>query len=148
MAWWPVAGIPSAFPPPDARPRGTGWNGRGRRGTAGAADRPFAHVTADERARVGMGRDAWGDGGSVCKTAGITSAAAGGGAVGQFDLHQVAEPPAGLADVTPCAHSQPKQNAPVTERLDFVEDGHRFTLARVSCATGSCRGWCGIVQIR
>jgi len=62
---------PSTFPPPDAKPRGTGRNGRGRRVTAEAADRPFVHVTADERGRVGMGRDARGDGGSVCKIAGL-----------------------------------------------------------------------------
>jgi hypothetical protein len=36
---WP--GFRSAFPPPDARPRGTGQNGRGRRVTAEAVDRPL-----------------------------------------------------------------------------------------------------------
>jgi hypothetical protein len=36
---WP--GFLSAFLPPDARPRGTGQNGRGRRVTAEAVDRPL-----------------------------------------------------------------------------------------------------------
>jgi hypothetical protein len=47
-------------------------------------DRPFVHVTGGLLGRVGMGRDPRGNGGATCKTAGIASAAAGGGAVGQF----------------------------------------------------------------
>jgi hypothetical protein len=50
-------GLPSIFPPPDARPRGTGRNGRGRRGTAEAVGGLFVHVTSDDRDEVGMGRD-------------------------------------------------------------------------------------------
>jgi hypothetical protein len=61
----------STFAPADARPPGTGWNGRGRQGTAEAVGRPFAHVTRDNRGRVGMGRDPRGDGASVCKIAGV-----------------------------------------------------------------------------
>ena len=41
--------------------------------TARAIGWPFAHVTADSQDRKGMGRDPWGDGCSVCKTAGIAS---------------------------------------------------------------------------
>ena len=64
-------GFPSDFPPPDAGPRGTGRNGRGRRVTAEAVGRPFVHVTSDDRDQVGMGRDPRGDGGATCKIAGI-----------------------------------------------------------------------------
>ena len=45
-----AAGFRSTFAPPDARTRGTGQNGRGRQGTAQATDRPFVHVTGDDRA--------------------------------------------------------------------------------------------------
>jgi hypothetical protein len=65
------AGLPSTFPPPDARPRGTGRNGQGRPVTARAAARPFAHVTSDDRNPLGTGGDHCGDGGAVCKTAGF-----------------------------------------------------------------------------
>jgi hypothetical protein len=64
-------GFLSAFPPPDARSRGTGRNRRGRQVTAEAVDSPFVHVTSDDRDQVGMGRDQWGDGGATCKIAGI-----------------------------------------------------------------------------
>jgi hypothetical protein len=64
-------GFRSTFAPPDAKPRGTGRNGRGRQATAQAVDRPFVHVTRDGRGRVGMGRDPRGDGGATCKIAGI-----------------------------------------------------------------------------
>ncbi len=37
--------FPSTFPPPDALPRGTGRNGRGRRMIVRAFARPFVHVT-------------------------------------------------------------------------------------------------------
>jgi hypothetical protein len=63
--------FPSTFPPPDARPRGTEWNKQGRRGTAETVDRLFVHVTSYCREQVGMGRDRRGDGGAVCKIAGI-----------------------------------------------------------------------------
>jgi hypothetical protein len=69
-ARWRVAGIPSTFPPPDARPRGTGRNGRGRLVMAKAIAGPFAYVTADERDPVAMEGDPRGDGGA-CKTAGF-----------------------------------------------------------------------------
>jgi hypothetical protein len=46
--------FPSTFPPPDARPRGTGRNGRGRRVTTEAVDRLFMHVTAVVRDQAGM----------------------------------------------------------------------------------------------
>ncbi len=69
VGWRP--GFPSTFPPPDAWLRGTGRNGRGRRVTTEAVDRPLVHATADERGRVGLGRDEREDGGSVCKTAGF-----------------------------------------------------------------------------
>ena len=39
--------IPSTFPPPDARPRGTGRNRRGCQVTAEAVGIPFVHVTGD-----------------------------------------------------------------------------------------------------
>src|SRR4030095_11459314 len=65
------------FPPsslrPDARPRGTGRSRRGRRVTADAVDRPFAHATGDDRDQAGRGRDPRGDSGATCKTAGIAS---------------------------------------------------------------------------
>jgi hypothetical protein len=48
-------GFPSYFPPPDARPRGTGWNGRGRQVTAEAVGRAFVHVTSDDRCQWGCG---------------------------------------------------------------------------------------------
>ena len=63
--------FPSTFPPPDAGPRGTGWNKQGRRGTAETVDRLFVHVTSYCREQVGMGRDRRGDGGATCKIAGI-----------------------------------------------------------------------------
>jgi hypothetical protein len=46
-------GFPSTFPPPDARPRGTGRNRQGRRATAEAVDSPFVHVTSDNWGRWG-----------------------------------------------------------------------------------------------
>jgi len=52
---------------PDAKPRGTGRNGQGRQVTAEAVDQPFAHVTSDDRDRVGMGK-LRGDGGATCKS--------------------------------------------------------------------------------
>ncbi len=66
-----LKGFPSTFPPPDAKPRGTGRNGRGRRVTADAVGWPFVHVTSDDRDRVGMGRDRWGAEFAVCKIAGL-----------------------------------------------------------------------------
>ena len=66
-----VAGIPSTFPPPDARPRRTGRNRRGRKVTAEAVDKPFVHVTRDYWEQVGIGRDSRGDGDPTCKIAGI-----------------------------------------------------------------------------
>src|SRR5512132_1169164 len=69
---WPEPkGFRSTFAPLDARPRGAGRNGRGRRVTTGAVDRLFMHVTRDGRGRVGMGRDPRGGGGATCKIAGI-----------------------------------------------------------------------------
>jgi hypothetical protein len=65
-----AAGISLRLPPSDAKPRGTGRSGQGRRVTAEAVSRPFAHVTGDERDQAGMGRDPRGDGGATCKTAG------------------------------------------------------------------------------
>jgi hypothetical protein len=62
--------FPSTFPPPDAKPRGTERNGRGRRVTAGAVGGPFVLVTADRRGRIGMGRDPPGDRPSHCEIAG------------------------------------------------------------------------------
>jgi hypothetical protein len=64
-------GLPSTFPPPDARPRGTGRNGRGRRVSAGAVGRPFVHVTGAYRGQVGMGRDPRCKRRATCKIAGI-----------------------------------------------------------------------------
>jgi hypothetical protein len=64
-------GFPSTFPPPDAGPRGTGRNGRGRTGTAEAVGRPFVHVTADNQERIGMGRDLRGAELAACKIAGL-----------------------------------------------------------------------------
>jgi hypothetical protein len=63
-------GFPSTFPPPEAKPCGTGWNSRGRQVTAEAVDRSFVHVTSDIRDQKGMGRDSRGEGGA-CKIAGI-----------------------------------------------------------------------------
>ena len=63
--------FPSYFPPPDARPRGTGRYGQGRQVTAEAVGRPFVHVTSDDRGQVGMGRALQGGGGATCKIAGI-----------------------------------------------------------------------------
>ena len=59
------------FPPLDARLRETGRNGWGRRVTAEAVGRPFAHVTSDNRDQMGIGRDPRGEGGATCKIAGI-----------------------------------------------------------------------------
>jgi hypothetical protein len=59
------SGFPSDFPPPDARPRGTGQHGRERRVTAAAVGRPFVHVTSDSRDEVRMGRDPRGAGGAT-----------------------------------------------------------------------------------
>src|SRR5829696_298318 len=67
--WRP--GFPSDFPPPDARPRGMGRNRRGRQVTAEAAGMLIVHVASDDRDYVGIRRDEWGDGGAVCKIAGI-----------------------------------------------------------------------------
>jgi hypothetical protein len=64
--------IPSTFPPPDAWPRGTGWNKQGRLGTAETVDRLFVHVTSHGREQVGMGRDPRGDGGATCRTKACT----------------------------------------------------------------------------
>jgi len=69
VRWRP--GFPSDFPPPDARSRGTGGNGRGRRVTAEAAGTPFVHVTDDDRDQIGTGRDQRENDGAVCKIAGI-----------------------------------------------------------------------------
>ena len=66
-----AAGLPSTFPPPDARPHRTGGNRKERRVTAEAVDRPFVHVTSDNRDQGGMGGDPRGDGGATCKIAGI-----------------------------------------------------------------------------
>ena len=66
---WPP-GFPSAFPPPDALPRGTGRNGRGRHVTAEAADTLFIQLTSDDRAQVGMGGDPRGAVAATCKIAG------------------------------------------------------------------------------
>ena len=63
--------FPSTFAPPDAWPRGTGWNKQGRLGTAETVDRLFVHVTGYGREQVGMGRDPRGGGGATCKIAGI-----------------------------------------------------------------------------
>jgi hypothetical protein len=52
LAWYRRE-LPSSFPPPDAWLRGSGRNWRGRRGTAEAVDRPFAHVTSDMGTRWG-----------------------------------------------------------------------------------------------
>jgi hypothetical protein len=49
-----AVGFRSTFAPPDARPRGTERNSRGRQGTAGAVDQPFVHVTGDDRDRAKM----------------------------------------------------------------------------------------------
>jgi hypothetical protein len=43
----------------------------GRPGTAQAIDRPFVHVTGDDRGQAGMGGDPRGAGGATCKIAGI-----------------------------------------------------------------------------
>ena len=59
------------FPSGRRQPRGTGRNRRGRRVTAEAVDRPFAHVKRDDRHQVGMRRDPRGDGDPTCKIAGI-----------------------------------------------------------------------------
>ena len=67
--WQP--GFPSTFPPPDAKPCGTGSNRRGRQVTAEAVDRPFVHVTSDIRDQKGRGLDSRGDAASTCKIAGI-----------------------------------------------------------------------------
>jgi hypothetical protein len=64
-------GFPSNFPPPDARPRGSGRYRQGRLVTAEAVGRSFVHVTSGDRDQVGMGRDPRGDGGATCKIAGI-----------------------------------------------------------------------------
>jgi hypothetical protein len=64
-------GLPSTFPPPDARSCGTGRNRPGRRMTAEAVDTPSAHVKPDDGEHMGMGRDPRGDGGATCKIAGI-----------------------------------------------------------------------------
>ena len=69
VRWQP--GFPSDFPPPDAKPCGTGTNRRGRQVTAEAVDRPFVHVTSDIRDQKGMGRDSRGEGDATCKIAGI-----------------------------------------------------------------------------
>ena len=73
---WPCDAIarlklPSYFPPPDARPRGTGRTGRGHQVTAEVVERPFAHVTSDGQYQVGMEGDSWEDGAPTCKIAGI-----------------------------------------------------------------------------
>ncbi len=63
-------GFRSTFPLPDAMPRRTGRNKAGRGMTAGAVGELFLLVTADERGRVGMGRDLPGAAPAACKTAG------------------------------------------------------------------------------
>ena len=69
---WPEPkGFRSTFAPPDARPRGTGRNGRGRRVTAEAVDRLFVHVAAIIRDQAGMAGDPPGDAAATCKIAGI-----------------------------------------------------------------------------
>ena len=64
-------GFPSDFPPPNMGLRETGRNGRGRPVTAEAVDRPFVHVTSDDRDQEGMRGDTRGDSGATCKIAGI-----------------------------------------------------------------------------
>lgn len=66
-----AAEISLLLPSAGAGPRGTGRNWQGRPGTAGAVDRPFVHVTGDDRDLAGRGRDPGGDGGATCKIAGI-----------------------------------------------------------------------------
>src|SRR4029453_6037844 len=66
-----AAGIPSKFPPPDARPRGSRGNRQGHRVTADAVGRPFGQVTGDDLGQAGMGRDARGNAAATCKTAGF-----------------------------------------------------------------------------
>jgi hypothetical protein len=69
---WPEPkGFRSTFAPPDARPRGTGRNGRGRRVTAEAVDRLFMHVTTVVRDQAGRAGDPRGAGAATCKIAGI-----------------------------------------------------------------------------
>jgi hypothetical protein len=63
--------FPSTFPPPDARPRGTGRYGRGRLVTAGDVGGLFVLVTTNGRVLVGTGGDPRGAAGATCKIAGI-----------------------------------------------------------------------------
>jgi hypothetical protein len=58
----------STFAPPDDKPRGTGRNGRGRRGTNEAPDGPFAHVTANDQGQAGTEREPWGAAAATCKS--------------------------------------------------------------------------------
>jgi hypothetical protein len=65
------AGFPSPFPPPDALPRGTGRNERGRGVTVRAVGRLFVQLTIDGPGLVGMGGDPPGDAAAVCKIASL-----------------------------------------------------------------------------
>jgi hypothetical protein len=47
---------------------GTGRDGWGCQGTTGAADGPFAHVTANDQDQAGTEREAWGAAGVTCKS--------------------------------------------------------------------------------
>src|SRR5829696_9650176 len=66
--WSEPKGFPSDFPPLDARSRGTGRNGRGRRVTTEAVDRLFMHVTAVVRDQAGMAGDFRGAGAATVKS--------------------------------------------------------------------------------
>jgi hypothetical protein len=79
--------IPSDFPPPDARPRGTGRNKRGRRVTAEAVSRPFVQLTGDHQDQVATGGDPRGDGGA-CKTAGFAYTGSNPVPATTFDLRK------------------------------------------------------------
>jgi hypothetical protein len=65
------ARIRSTFAPPDAQPRGTRRNRKGRRVTGKTVGRPFAHVMANDRDQAGTRRELRGAAGATCKIAGI-----------------------------------------------------------------------------
>jgi hypothetical protein len=65
------AGIPSTFPPPVARPRGTGRNWRDAEGWRKLSTDRLCTSRAIAGARWGWGRDLRGDGGATCKIAGV-----------------------------------------------------------------------------
>src|SRR4029453_3536092 len=69
--WSDGGQFPSFFPPPDAGPLRIGRRGWGRRGTAEAVARPFAHVTTNNQDQMGIGRDPRGERGAALKIAGI-----------------------------------------------------------------------------